>query len=399
MSPPDRGADAAPRGAGSAPELTVASLSTQCWGAEESLLTLLRHAPVRARVVAPEGELLERARSQGHEVLVLDDPVVLRLGEIGVGVGAPQVPPLLARAAARLARRPIWNGGTVVSFSMWLHPPLAAAGRLRRRPVALDLHDGPFSRAGAALQAQAAFLATRSVAVSRTALGHVRRWPQRRTTVVPRPVELPGDLPAPHRGPPGEDAPAAGLRAVLVGRLDPEKRVEVALEAQRRALAAGTRIDLDVVGAPLRGSGDLEDLRRAWPDARFHGRQQHGATLRLVAAADVLVSTATGEAFGRTVVEAALLGVPSVVMGGGPADLVADGRTGFLTRGDDAAALAERFLVLAGQRERVREVGASARTELGRLCDPGRVARRWTAAVAGAPAGAGGRAGEGSAQP
>ncbi|GIG29358.1 hypothetical protein Cma02nite_19580 [Cellulomonas marina] len=349
------------------------------------MLTLLGHLDVPARVAAPAGELVDAARAAGHATLTLTDPAVRRLGDIGKGIGAAGTGPALLGAAAALAGQPLWGKGPVVSFSMWLHLPLALAGRARGARVVLDLHDGPFTAAGAAVQSAAAFAATRVVATSRTALDHVGRWPHRRAAVVPRPVELPAGLGAAGETT-GDETVADGttpLRAVIVGRLDPEKRVDVALEAQRRARAAGVPVELTVVGAPHNGEPGLDHLRARWPDARFTGRLPHDAVLTELTGADLLVSTATGEAFGRTVVEAALLGVPSLVVGGGPAENVRDGRTGLLATGTGPDEVAAGLARAAADRAALTSMGAAARAELGALCDPATVTRQWWAEVAG----------------
>lgn len=358
----------------SAETVTVVSLSTACWGAEESLLLLAGAAPVPVRVAAPAGELLDRARAAGHATVAVEDPALLRLRDVGGGVGPAGLPSAVRSAAAAAARQPLWGDGPVVSFSQWLHLPLALAGRRRRSPVAVDLHDGPFRRGGAAVQAAAAWTAAAAVATSTTALRHVRSWPRGRTTVVPRPVRLPVGV---------RREPAAGgpLRLVVVGRLDPEKRLDVALDAHARLRALGVEAELDVVGAAHRGGEVAPGPQERWPHARFTGRLPHADALQLVAAADVLLSTAPGEAFGRTVAEAALLGVPAVVAGGGPAELVEHGRTGFVVPPGDPEALASALAALAGDRGRLAAVGAQARAHVARVCDPDVVARRWLRAV------------------
>jgi glycosyltransferase involved in cell wall biosynthesis len=100
-----------------------------------------------------------------------------------------------------------------------------------------------------------------------------------------------------------------------------------------------------------------------------------------VARADLLLSTAPGEAFGRTIAEAALLGVPALVAGGGPAELVRDGVTGHVLPRLDPEALAARLRLLDADRPALRRVGQAAREHLRRLCDPATVARQWIAEV------------------
>ena len=358
------------------PQLVVVSLSTACWGAEQSLLLLAANVRADVLVACPRGELFDRAGAAGLGTLALDDPAVLRCAQVGSTVGTTATGPVLLAGAAALARLPLWDRDAAVSFSQWLHLPLALAGRVRRRRVVLDLHDGPFSRGGSAVQSAATWTATATVAVSRTALEHVRSWPSGRATVVPRPVGLP-ELKdrAPH------DDDGRPLRLAIVGRLDPEKRVDVALTAHEMLLAAGVPAVLDVVGDGHRSAADLAALRRRWPGAVFHGRLPHAQALGVVADADLLLSTAVGEAFGRTVLEAALLGVPSVVVGGGPAERVRDGVDGFVVPPDDPASLAALLTRLAADRDQVSLAGAAALETAGRVASPSGVAARWLQAV------------------
>ncbi|WP_129338026.1 glycosyltransferase [Cellulomonas endophytica] len=370
-----------PPATGTTPDrLTVVSLSTACWGAEESLLTLLDGVPVPARVAAPEGELLERARARGHATLALRHRDVLRLTGLGTEVGAAGTPGAMLLGAAALAGLPLWGRGPVVSFSMWLHLPLALAGRLRGQGVVLDLHDGPFTPAGAAVQSAATYAAGRSVSVSRTALEHVGRFPHRRVRVVPRPVAIPAGSRG-GAGASGDRAAGGPLRALVVGRLDREKRVDVVLAAHRRLLDEGRDVALEVVGAPLRGAEGLEELRGRWPDADLVGRLPHDRVLERIAASDLLVSAATGEAFGRTVAEAALLGVPALVVGGGPAELVRDGRTGLHAPDPEVEGVAAGLRRADDDRAALARLGAAAQAELSVLCDPDAVARQWWEAV------------------
>ena len=354
----------------SRPLVVVVSLSTDCWGAEQSLLLLAEHLRADVQVVAPDGELLVRAQEAGLRTCPLQAPEVLRLNSIGA----------LLQAARALRGLGLWHGDVAVSFSQWLHLPLALAGRLRRRPVALDLHDGPFTRIGGAVQSAAAWSATRCLAVSQTSLRQLGSWPAQRTTVVPRPVVLPPGVRAAHRE---RSGPGDPLRVVVVGRLDPEKRVDVVLEVQDRLAQAGTPVTLDVVGAAhtTAGRGTTKELTERWPRARFHGRLPYEQTLGVVAGSDLLVSMAEGEAFGRTVLEAALLGVPAAVAGGGPAERVRDGETGFLIPGGGAAGLEQVLRRLVAEPAAASRAGLRARAEAVIEAAPDRVAAAWLAGV------------------
>jgi phosphatidylinositol alpha 1,6-mannosyltransferase len=137
-----------------------------------------------------------------------------------------------------------------------------------------------------------------------------------------------------------ELAPGGEVLVGYVGRLAPEKRVDLLSQAATRP---GVR--LVVVGA-----GPAEAAaRRIMPEAVFLG-QRHGEELASIyASLDVFVHAGPHETFGQTLQEAAASGLPVVApAAGGPIDLVSDGVTGFLVPPGDAGALAAAVARLAG---------------------------------------------------
>jgi phosphatidylinositol alpha 1,6-mannosyltransferase len=136
-----------------------------------------------------------------------------------------------------------------------------------------------------------------------------------------------------------ELAPAGEVLAGYVGRIAPEKRVD--LLAQVAALPG---VRLVVVG-----SGPAEPAaRRAMPGALFLGPRHGDELAQIYASLDVFVHSGPHETFGQTLQEAAASGLPVVApAAGGPIDLVAGGATGFLVPPGDAAALASAVARLA----------------------------------------------------
>jgi glycosyltransferase involved in cell wall biosynthesis len=83
---------------------------------------------------------------------------------------------------------------------------------------------------------------------------------------------------------------------------------------------------------------------------------------RIMSELDVLVHPADGESFGRIVVEAMAAGLPVVgVRGGGVAEIIADGRTGLVSRPDDAGDLAAQIERLARDPQLRSELGRAGR--------------------------------------
>ncbi|WP_327357575.1 glycosyltransferase family 4 protein [Streptomyces sp. NBC_01304] len=136
-----------------------------------------------------------------------------------------------------------------------------------------------------------------------------------------------------------EVAPDGELVVGYVGRLAPEKRVE---------LLAGA-CSLDGVRVVIVGDGPSEAaLRGQLPGAVFLGRRTGSELARIFASLDLFVHTGPYETFCQTVQEAMASGVPVVApAAGGPLDLVAPGRTGLLVPPGDAAAVRDAVWALA----------------------------------------------------
>lgn len=153
-------------------------------------------------------------------------------------------------------------------------------------------------------------------------------------------------------------APGGELLVGYVGRLAPEKRVEL--------LAATAR--LPGVRIVVAGDGPARrQLERALPGVRFLGVQHGEALARLYASLDVFVHTGPHETFGQTLQEAAASGVPVVApASGGPVDLVESGVTGLLVPPDDGDALAAAVAELAADPGRRARYGVAARAAVSR---------------------------------
>nr|WP_243861800.1 glycosyltransferase family 4 protein [Frigoribacterium endophyticum] len=127
----------------------------------------------------------------------------------------------------------------------------------------------------------------------------------------------------------GADEP---LRLVWVGRLSPEKRPGVLVEAAR---SFGDRVSVDVYG----DGGARRSLERRAGRVTFHGAVPHGEVLTAMRSAHALVSSSWDfDNQPMVVLEAAATGLPVVHCDPDLAEVVPDGG-GFLTPTPDAAGL------------------------------------------------------------
>lgn len=157
--------------------------------------------------------------------------------------------------------------------------------------------------------------------------------------VIPCPIdpEMTGHLVRPPSSPP---------RLVTVGRLSPEKRVDLVLGALALARGIEPKLELDIVGG-----GPLEHELRAHADrlglgsaVRFHGPLSRERVAEVAAPAAAFVTGTLSEMFGTAVAEALCLGVPAVAPAvGGLAELI-DSSNGRLVPEADAPSLAEAVL-------------------------------------------------------
>jgi phosphatidylinositol alpha 1,6-mannosyltransferase len=148
-------------------------------------------------------------------------------------------------------------------------------------------------------------------------------------------------------------APNGEVLVGFVGRLAVEKQVDLLAEVSGRP---GVR--LVVVGdGPAAGT-----LRRALPRAAFLGVRRGRQLARIYASLDVFAHTGPYETFGQAVQEAMASGLPVVApRAGGPVDLVADGRTGYLVPPFEGAGFTAAIDELVADPGRRAAFGAAGR--------------------------------------
>jgi glycosyltransferase involved in cell wall biosynthesis len=167
-----------------------------------------------------------------------------------------------------------------------------------------------------------------------------------------------------------ELAPGAEVILLYVGRLAPEKRLPLLLEAfplvrERAREQAGEQAGIDV-GLVLVGGGPIEaELRkRPVPGIHLAGYRTGLDLARAYASADVFAFPSDTETFGNVVLEAMASGLPVVgVDRGGVRDSIFPGETGYLTPPGEVEPFAQALLGLVKDPLLRARMGTRARAE------------------------------------
>ncbi|HVW17373.1 MAG TPA: glycosyltransferase family 4 protein [Solirubrobacteraceae bacterium] len=156
---------------------------------------------------------------------------------------------------------------------------------------------------------------------------------------------------------------------VAVGRYTAVKRLGLLIRAFERARARARRpAALVVVGGhpgEYEGEHPLDAIRAARArDVFLAGWHEHEQLPALLNAADVQVLASVREQFGLVLVEGMACGLPAIAVDRfGPAEIVDDGRTGWLVPPDDEQALADAILAVVDDPEERSRRGIAARAD------------------------------------
>jgi L-malate glycosyltransferase len=317
-------------------------------GGERSLLGLLDALPteVEARLACPDGPLAAQAHGRGASTTKIAESVgSLKLHPLHtpVALGAMTVAAAGVHRAARAWRPDILHANSIRAGMI-----AAPVARIVNRPLILHVRDRlPSSPMTLRLQATLAARSQAVVAISH----HVARAfdPDRRARrleVIDNPFDLVRLDPA--RIDRSAARAALGLAngapvLSLVGQITPWKGQEEAVRALAMLRSTHPEAILLVVGetkfttratrydnrAYLRGLHEIIGQLGLQGAVRFLGeREDVPAILR---ASDVALAPSWDEPFGRAVVEAMAMGVPTVATRvGGPSEIIDDGIDGVL---------------------------------------------------------------------
>lgn len=151
------------------------------------------------------------------------------------------------------------------------------------------------------------------------------------------------------------------LAMLFVGRVSKEKNLDLLVAATRRLAESGAPVRPVIVGdGPY-----MAEMKRLLSDAIFTGYLGGEDLARAYASADFFVFPSTTDTFGNVILEAQASGIPVIVSDvGGPRDLVSHGVDGFVTKGQDAADLAEAIRKLAVDADLRKSMGTSGRSRV-----------------------------------
>ena len=353
--------------------LLVVSHSGQVWGAQRRLLDLgprLADLGVTTVLACPPGtDFWSQWKDTGAELVEYEPrgPLGLRDDHGARPTAralAKQVRVVVAdaRRIAHLIRST--DADAVQSHDLNANVEVGLAARWTRRPAVVDLHDIVAPGLGRVVLGFASRLASVTIANSRATAATVRAG---RVEVVNPGVDLERFSPGPAK--PGvrdglaarPDRPIVGI----LGRVDPEKGIDILAAAMARLGGEFSDAQLAVVGAPLVG-GDvfgrtLRDDVTALLGDRVRFVDPTEEVPDVMRALDVMVNASRREPFGRTVLEAQACGVAVIgTSSGGIPEFVTDGVNGVLVPPGDPEALArglEHVLGNAAFRGRITAQG------------------------------------------
>jgi glycosyltransferase involved in cell wall biosynthesis len=162
--------------------------------------------------------------------------------------------------------------------------------------------------------------------------------------------------------------------ALYVGRLAPEKNIDLAAEAYYAMRRAAPAIKFIVVGdGPLRAS-----LEKRYPEVIFCGVRTGESLAEHYASADIFLFPSLTETFGNVTLEAMASGLAVVAFDYAAARThIIDGESGVLAAYGDARAFVQAALKIAGAPEMMAEIRGRARAHAATL-DWRRVVERFS---------------------
>jgi glycosyltransferase involved in cell wall biosynthesis len=349
-------------------------------GAQRSLAILLRALPAEVQphaVLFGDGAWAASLRATGIPVTIVPLPAAfMSTTRERPGAGIAAVPGAIT-AIARVLRDV--RADVVHTNTIKAHAVAAPAARLAGLRSVAHLRDILEGRGRMAIRTVLAACSSERIAISHAVDD---AFALSATSVIPNPLVLDDyrDLPARADARRSLGLPEDVLLVSLIGRINRWKGHDRLLRAAA-ALRAIPNLHYAIVGAPLFRDADFVDELHAFANAsgladRIHFVPWLDDVRTAFAATDINVNCSDAEPFGRTIIEAAACGVPSIAFaGGGTADAIVDGVTGRLVPVGDETAFAaalERYAIDGDERA---AAGARAREHAQTFAAPTHAAR------------------------
>jgi N-acetylglucosaminyl-diphospho-decaprenol L-rhamnosyltransferase len=334
-------------------------------GGERTLLDFTSGLPGGVVLACPEGDLAERARGDGLQVV----PLRSRPLELRGGVAERLVAGRELAGHARDVRRLVREVGPDLLLAWGMRSAIVAPGAAAsfdRRPALVVRHVDFLPGSSIARLVRTAVARADRVCVNSEAVG--RDLDPHGALGDRLSVISPGiDLSAYN----AEWELATDPEVLLLGTLMPWKRPDLALEAVARAAESVPSLRLTVAGAPMNAEGErlVAALRERAAQPDLDGKVTFAGELAdprpALVRAWCLLHCADREPFGNVVLQALASGRPVVApAAGGPAEIV-DESCGRLYRPGDAAAAAAALVEVLSTRGLVAELGAGGRARAG----------------------------------
>jgi len=335
----------------------VGQSGAEAGGAERSMQLLLAHLPARFEagvVLFEDGAYAQELRERGFHV------EIVALARELMAVQRERLPPaaalgtlsMLPRLAAAYRRL---RADVVYTHTVKAHVLGAPAARLAGVRCVMHLRDILDGRARDVLRIVGRTCTVQRVAISR-AVAEALALPK--TAVVPNPIELATYNDLPTRADAREqlglplDVPLVGI----LGRINRWKGHDRFLRIAA-LVTARTDAHFAIVGKPMFRDADFADELHALVakyglTERVHFVPWLADPRPAYAALDVNANTSRAEPFGRTIIEAAACGVPTVCFdeGGAPEAIGGSACGRVVPSGDEPAFAAAVLAQLAGDR-------------------------------------------------
>ncbi|NMO95714.1 glycosyltransferase family 4 protein [Paenibacillus lemnae] len=313
-------------------------------GAEISLLLTAKHLKKAHPILfAPEGPLLQKARSQGIEVTALSsfrarmtrNPFMLIGYAMGMLLAGWKLARQLKRSEADLVHANSIRAGIMAGLFRWFHG-LPVIWHVRDMPPRGFM--GQLIRRFAARSAQAVIGISDSVLYAMEHESLVDKC-----HLVHNGVELKQADPAERRE--NREKVRAELETsqdaqvlAIIGQIAPWKRQEDAIEAFSTLVREGRNCVLWIVGeAKFRPENEryLAHLHERVKDLQLHNHVKFTGyredVLEICCGADLLLLCSEDEPFGRVIIEAMSQGTPVIASrGGGVPEIIEQGRSGWM---------------------------------------------------------------------